>query len=149
MSMTQKAYREQWQRVLRLGNKINFDDQNLEALVDDIVNFMINAWSLRDWIIKSGFDRNIIDNFINSNRHLTICKDLANHQKHRELRDKSNNDFIVITNKATPIGRSWNPFQQKETIVIREWNRGRPIDAKQEINSIINAWQELIAQLDR
>ncbi|HVW98958.1 MAG TPA: hypothetical protein VHA52_00725 [Candidatus Babeliaceae bacterium] len=149
MNMTQKPYSEQWHRVLRLGNKIDFDASNIDELIDDVVNFVINSWSLRDWLIKSGFDRSVIDDFINNNKHLVLCKDLANHQKHKELRDKSNNDFVVIANKNTPIGKSWDPFQQKETIVIREWNRGKPIDARQEINVIINAWQELITQLDR
>lgn len=61
---------------------------NKEYYDDDVISFFIHCYHIRDWIIhlnKLGISPTEVDGYINNNRALSVCADLANGSKHCRL----------------------------------------------------------------
>jgi hypothetical protein len=55
---------------------------------DDVISFFIHCYHVRDWVIhlnNRGVNAKEVDEYINSNRALSVCADLANGSKHCRL----------------------------------------------------------------
>jgi len=149
-----KPYEEQLQRTIRLQQQAHKfaepDNQNFEEAVDCFTNFLIQSWSLRDWLMQSGFDKNELEEYVNNDKYLILCKDMANHQKHQKItRYTPQNDFItgeVVMGVTTPISKSWDPFSQKSFFGIMAWNIGKPVDVIEVIDKCVESWQQYISK---
>ncbi len=147
------VYEEQFNRIKRLKKNIEqfsiATDNNFEEAIDTFTSFFIQCYHLRDWIIKSGFDKNFIDDFISQNIWLSLCRDLANKQKHQSI-DKyiPNNDFVDFrVGVSTPISRYYDYFDKKSRFGIDVWGFGTPIDVVEVADRCIGEWKKLIKKL--
>lgn len=82
-------YQEQLNRVKRLKEDLErfsaATDGNFENAVDAFTSFFIQCYHLRDWLTESRYLRRDIDAFINKSNSLSLCRDLANKQKHKQI----------------------------------------------------------------
>lgn len=148
-----KPYQEQFNRVKRLRNSIEqfaaATDDNFENAIDAFTSFFIQCYHLRDWLIKSSFDQLSVDNFIARNTWLSLCRDLANKQKHQKIdRYKPQNDFVDFgLGISTPISRHYDYFIHKEPrFGIDVWGFGMPIDVMEVADKCVSEWEKLISQ---
>lgn len=81
-----------YDRVLRWYNRITDNHsgkRNMEGIdyaYDEILVFFIFCHQLKDWIIKdSVISSEEVNKFINDDKYLRICADIANGTKHLEL----------------------------------------------------------------
>lgn len=84
------TYHEQWGRVVRLRktlDKYEFaEDRNFEITIDAFYKFFHTVLShMRDWLIKSSDTKQFIDEAIRQDQWLSLCRDIANNQKHQRL----------------------------------------------------------------
>jgi hypothetical protein len=101
---------EQFERVKRYLNKIENQDRDSTEYDDDLWSFFQNCHHLKDWIINDpdvadeikGGKGKRIEEFVNSNKELRICADLANRSKHLEL-DRSPREDAKVTSRSTII----------------------------------------------
>jgi len=97
---------DQFNRVKRFLNRIEAQDRDSTAYDDDLWAFFQNCYHLKDWIKNDpsvGYDiRNGVEVFVNNNKELRICADLANRSKHLEL-DKHIRDDAKITSRNVTI----------------------------------------------
>lgn len=92
-----------YDRVIRWYNRItdlHFGKRKLEDIdycYDEILVFFILCHHLKDWIINDSEIPSVeVQNFIEKDKYLRICADIANGTKHRELtrpKVKSQNDL--------------------------------------------------------
>ena len=106
---------EQYERARRYLNKIenvyagvfSSTEHILKDYDDDVYSFFIHCYHIRDWIIqlnKVGVTSNQVDAFINSQKSLSVCADLANGTKHCKLTRTSRTKHqprIVSTERQT------------------------------------------------
>lgn len=67
------------------------EGHDTDAYDDDVISFFIHCYHIRDWIVymcNPAPTLKQIDEFINRNRSLMICADLANGSKHCRLTRK-------------------------------------------------------------
>jgi hypothetical protein len=88
-----KEAKEQFERVKRWLGKVEniFKEKQLslgkllndKENIDFIYAFFQNCYHLRDWIVTSKIiNETIVDNFIQSNIDMQICRDICNGSKH-------------------------------------------------------------------
>ena len=146
-------YEEQFNRIKRLRKNIEqfsaATDDNFENAIDAFTSFFIQCYHLRDWLISSGYEQSIIDTFIRQNTWLSLCRDLANKQKHQEIkRYKPENDFIhdQFFGVSTPITRHYDYFIHKEPrFGIEAWGFGMPVDVIEVADKCIEGWNKFLS----
>jgi len=91
-----KPYLEQFQRMKRwynILNKIrvsNANENQTDKQVDIIYAFFINCFHLKDWLIHSkAIEQKKVNDFIENNKEMMICRDLCNGCKHLSLTNPS------------------------------------------------------------
>lgn len=91
-----KPYLEQFQRLKRwhdILNKFRYEnasESKTDFQVDCIYTFFINCFHLKDWLIHSDVvTSNEINDFINNNLEMQICRDICNGVKHLSLTNPS------------------------------------------------------------
>lgn len=102
-----RPYLEQFERAKRWHTVLNCfrnariseDAVDQDRHIDDIYAFFINCFHLKDWIVYSRPDlKNIVQQFVNENEALQICRDICNSTKHFSL--------IHPSTSETPFGHS-------------------------------------------
>jgi len=145
-------YIEQWNRIIRLRKALNSYEiatsDNFEDALDSFTSFIIQCYHLRDWLIKSGYDQKQIDDQIQNNTYLSLCRDLANTQKHQEIdRYKPRNSFVENDfGITTPISMAYNPLKRRSFFCVRVWEFGMPIDIIVVADGCLKAWKGIIDQ---
>ena len=149
-------YQEQLGRVKRLRKDIErfsvATDENFETALDAFTSFFIQCYHMRDWLIKSGFGKIAVDHFIERSTWLSLCRDLANKQKHQKIdRYKPQNDFLDHgVGISTPISRHFDYFIHKEPrFGIDVWEFGMPIDVMEVADKCVNGWEDFLKSQHR
>ncbi|MFA5012969.1 MAG: hypothetical protein WC520_00175 [Candidatus Paceibacterota bacterium] len=144
-------YREQLDRIVRLKEDImRFSvatDDNFENAIDAFTSFFIQCYHLRDWLIQSRYGRVDIDIFISKSAWLSLCRDMANKQKHREI-DKYDPQNHFTKNKssgtATPIIKYYDPFRGEDRFGIDVQEFGTLIDVIDLAEKCIEEWKRFL-----
>jgi len=104
-------FMEQFERTKRSLKKIENQDRDSTDYDDDLWHFFQDCYHLKDWIkndlsvpeVIKGTKGKKVENYINKNKELQICADLANRSKHLELTDSRNNINAEVTNRNVTI----------------------------------------------
>lgn len=149
-------YEEQLERVKRLRKDIErfsvATDENFEIALDAFTSFFIQCYHVRDWLIKSGVDHSVVDNFITRSTWLSLCRDLANKQKHQKIdRYKPQNDFVDFgVGVSTPISRHYDYFIHKQPrFGIDVWKFGMPVDVMEVADKCVSGWEDFLQSQQR
>jgi len=79
-------WREQYERILRMRERVMTGDMDDPATQDDLIHLFQDIFHLRDWLINSGvLHRKAVKKAIRNSIYLTICSALANKLKHFNL----------------------------------------------------------------
>ena len=113
---------------------------NKEYYDDDVISFFIHCYHVRDWIIhlnKLGIGAAEVDEYINNNRALSVCADLANGSKHcRLIRTKRTEDQPHVSGReryTSTYGDDLSVMKCK----YRFMNNTQNIDAMEFDNEIV------------
>jgi hypothetical protein len=144
-------YQAQLDRINRLEEDLQrfsvATDDNFHNAIDAFTSFFIQCYHLRDWLVESRYGRRDIDIFISQSAYLSLCRDMANKQKHKNI-DKYEPQNHVIEHKdfgiSTPIFRYYDPFRKENRFGIDVEEFGTLIDAIDLAKRCIEEWQRFL-----
>jgi len=124
-----------------------------DAYDDEVISFFIHCHHIRDWIVhlnKVGVTARQVDAYIDSQRALRICADLANGSKHckltRSLRS-NRQPHIVGKERHTSIwltgGGGGEVMKSKYTVVCNT----ELIDALELATECVQLWESYTSEL--
>jgi len=119
----------------------NFEDPQINEEHDILYACFQNIFYMKDWLHHSAkISKAELNNFININLELKICRDICNGTKHFNLNSASvDDDFTII--------REYNPFhkilEQDECHLII-LTGGHKFELKHLAWQCINLWDEFI-----
>lgn len=147
-------YQEQLDRIKRLEEDVEHfsisSDDNFEKAIDAFTSFFIQCYHLRDWLAESRYSRRDIDIFISESFSLSLCRDMANKQKHKTI-DKYEPQNHLIEHKiddnsniSTPIVRYYDPFRKENRYGIDVQEFGTLIDVIDLVKKCIDEWEKFL-----
>lgn len=88
------AYKDMYDRIGRLLVKIRDQNRSNLEYKDDLDSFFIYCFHMKDHLKNEGaLSHTIVESFVDGNRYLRLCADLANRTKHlvlsRSIRDNA------------------------------------------------------------
>jgi len=147
------TYLEQLRRIRRLYDKlarfknVDLKNEDFQEVVDEVISFFIQCYHMRDWLLNSGVSQSRIDTFIRSFLTLSLCRDLANKQKHFKVdRSKPLHGFVdfMVEGYHSPISRYYDPITKQQRVGIATYTYGVPLDAIELAEACIEAWEKFI-----
>jgi len=149
--MKNLPYQEQLDRIKRLEKDIErfsvATDDNFEAAVDAFTSFFIQCYHLRDWLIQSRYGRIDIDIFISKSAWLSLCRDMANKQKHKNIDQYEPQNHLIehkTSGISTPIISYYDPFREKNRFGIDVQEFGTLIDVIDLAEKCIKEWERFL-----
>lgn len=86
---------EKINRVERMYLKLQNENRDNECYMDDLLDCFIQCWSIKEWIInddevksKHSDIKNMVTDYIKNDQYIQLCIDIANRDKHLELKQK-------------------------------------------------------------
>ncbi|HNY35828.1 MAG TPA: hypothetical protein PLD14_02455 [Candidatus Pacearchaeota archaeon] len=147
-------YQEQLDRIKRLEEDIErfstSSDDNFEKAIDAFTSFFIQCYHLRDWLAESRYRRRDIDIFISGSFSLSLCRDIANKQKHKTIDKYEPQNHLVEhkiddnSNILTPIVRYYDPFRKENRFGIDVQEFGTLIDVIDLAEKCIDEWEKFL-----
>lgn len=124
---------------------------------DDVYNFFINCYHLKDWIEQDNTIaepvRKAVDSYITSHRQLTICEDICNARKHL-YRDPNKRKRSRLPYEHPDFGRKQFAVGittgADTTISLLDWEVNTdsgPIDAFELAAECVAAWDHFLTAL--
>lgn len=147
----QLPYNEQLDRIKRLCEDIKrfsiANDDNFETAIDAFTSFFIQCYHLKDWLIDSRYGRVDIDIFVSRSSSLSLCRDIANTQKHKKL-DKYEPQNHLINHKekniSTPIMKYYDPFRKEERFGIDVQEFDTLVDVIDLAEQCVRDWERFL-----
>ena len=147
-------YQEQLDRIKRLEADISrfsvSSDNNYEKAIDAFTSFFIQCYHLRDWLAESRFSRRDIDIFISESFSLSLCRDMANKQKHKTIDKYEPQNHLVEhkihndSNIVTSIVRYYDPFRKENRFGIDVQEFGTLIDVIDLAEKCVDEWERFL-----
>ncbi|MFZ3054549.1 MAG: hypothetical protein WA091_01005 [Minisyncoccales bacterium] len=144
-------YQEQLDRIKRLKEEIDrfsvASDENFKSAVDAFTSFFIQCYHLRDWLAESRYSRRDIDIFVSESPWLSLCKDLANKQKHKNIDKYEPQNHLVehsILGLKTPIISYYDPTKDQKRFGVDVEEFGTLIDVIELSERCIEEWQRFL-----
>ncbi len=147
----QLPYQEQLDRIKRL--KEDFErfsiatDDNFEKAIDAFTSFFIQCYHLRDWLMESRYDRRDIDIFISKSAWLSLCRDIANKQKHKKIDLYEPQNHLVehkVSGISTSIISYYDPYREKNRYGVDVEEFGTLIDVIDLAEKCIKEWERFL-----
>jgi hypothetical protein len=149
--MKSLPYKEQLDRIKRLRDDIKrfsvANDDNFEGAIDAFTSFFIQCYHLRDWLIDSRYGRIDIDIFVSKSPTLSLCRDIANTQKHKRI-DKYEPQNHLVEHKfsgiSTPITKYYDPFRKENRFGIDVQEFGTLVDVIDLAENCVEEWERFL-----
>ena len=125
---------------------------NKEYYDDDVISFFIHCYHVRDWIVhlnNRGVSSKEVDEYINKNRALSVCADLANGSKHCRLtRATRTEDQPHVSGQERYISRYGDEvsIMKCEYRIMSNWNT---LDALELATECVALWDEYLVQIKK
>jgi len=144
-------YEEQLERIKRLEEDIQrfsvSTDDNFKNAIDAFTSFFIQCYHLRDWLVESRYGRRDIDIFISKSPYLSVCRDLANKQKHKTIdKYEPQNHFVEHKDSGilSPIVRYYDPTRKQNRFGVDVEEFGTLLDVVDLAEKCIEEWQRFL-----
>lgn len=144
-------YQEQLDRIKRLEEDLKrfsiASDDNFENAIDAFTSFFIQCYHLRDWLVESRYTRRDIDIFISQSPYLSLCRDIANKQKHKNIDKYEPQNHIIEHNDSGTsriIFRYYDPFRKENRFGIDIQEFGTLIDVIDLAEKCIAGWDKFL-----
>jgi hypothetical protein len=144
-------YQEQLDRIKRLKDDLErfsvANEENFPSAVDAFTSFFIQCYHLRDWLTESRYLRRDIDTFVNQSVYLSICRDIANKQKHKRI-DKYETKYHLVEHKnngiSSPIISYHNPHAKQNRYGLDIEEFGTLLDVIELAEKCIKEWERFL-----
>lgn len=143
-----RGWNGQYNRMLRWFDKFkktnpaNFENPQIDDQHDMVYACFQNIFYMKDWLhFDAAISKEDLNEFVNRNLELQICRDICNGTKHLDLTNASvDDDFTII--------REYNHFykvleQDEYHLIIL--TGGHKFELKDLAWKCINLWNEFIA----
>lgn len=144
-------YQEQLERIKRLKDEIDrfsvASDDNFKKAIDSFTSFFIQCYHLRDWLAESRYGRRDIDIFVSGSPWLSLCKDLANRQKHKNIDKYEPRNHLIEHNAAgikTPIISYYDPVKKQNRFGVDVEEFGTLIEVIELAGKCIDEWERFL-----
>ncbi|MCK9578056.1 hypothetical protein M0R01_01010 [bacterium] len=144
-------YNEQLDRVKRLRDDLNrfsvATDENFNMAIDAFTSFFIQCYHLKDWLIDSRYGRIDIDIFVSRSPSLSLCRDIANTQKHKKLdKYEPQNHFVnhKVGDILTPIIEYYDPFRDQNRFGIDVQEFDTLVDVVDLVKQCVEDWERFL-----
>jgi hypothetical protein len=144
-------YKEQLDRIKRLKEDIKRfsipTDDNFKDAVDAFTSFFIQCYHLRDWLFESYYKKRDVDIFISNSVYLSLCRDMANKQKHREINKYNPHNHLVehdINGISTSIIPYYDPFKKESRFGIDVREFGTLLDVIELAEKCVEEWERFV-----
>jgi hypothetical protein len=146
-------YEEQLDRIKRLEEDIErfsvATDDNFEKAIDAFTSFFIQCYHLRDWLVESRYSRRDIDVFISSSFALSLCRDMANKQKHKTIDKYEPQNHLMEhkidgSNILTCIICYYDPFRKENRYGIDVQEIDTLVDVVDLAEKCVDEWQRFL-----
>lgn len=139
---------KQFERVKRSLKRIENQDRDSTEYDDDLWHFFQDCYHLKDWIkndpnipdVIKGEKGNIIEEYVEGNKELRICADLANRSKHLEL-NKSIREDAKITSRNVEISLSTGTSTCEHIITLEDGSKHIALNVARKA---VEAWDTLL-----
>ncbi|MDD4409759.1 MAG: hypothetical protein PHW52_03870 [Candidatus Pacebacteria bacterium] len=144
-------YREQLERIKRLEEDIKRfsipTDENFKDAIDAFTSFFIQCYHLRDWLFESHYKKRDVDIFISNSVSLSLCRDMANKQKHKEINRYQPKNHLVeheINGLSTYIIRYYDPSRGESRFGIDVREFGTLVDVIELSEKCVEEWERFL-----
>lgn len=149
--MNSLPYREQMDRIRRLKTDIErfsvSTDDNFKDAIDAFTSFFIQCYHLRDWLLESHYRRRELDEFISNSPSLSLCRDIANKQKHKEINRYVPQNHLLehhVHGMSTYIISYYDPFKNEKRFGVDVREFGTLIDVIDLADKCIEEWERYL-----
>lgn len=132
-----------WYEKLKQSNPGNFESSDIFEHHDILYACFQNIFFLKDWLIHdANLTSKAVNDFVNENLELQLCRDICNGTKHFNLNNASvEADFTII--------REYNPFhkqlkEQPYNVIIL--SDGHKFELKKLASQCIQLWNGFITK---
>lgn len=139
---TYNGLENQYQRMIRFYKRAINSTDSIDEL-DFLTAFFQNCFHLKDWLIIYDVDAEIktkVNNLINSNDELKMCRDICNGMKHLRLTNPSiDNNFAFF--------KEYDPFTKKMDSKDYHWVvyfKEKKFKLLEISNKCINIWNNFL-----
>lgn len=144
-------YQEQLDRIKRLEEDLQrfkvANDDNFETAIDAFTSFFIQCYHLRDWLAESRYSRRDIDIFVSESFSLSLCRDMANKQKHKTIDKYEPQNHLVehkYKNTSSPIVVYYDPERKESRFGVDVEEFGTLIDVLDLADKCISEWERFL-----
>lgn len=152
------------------GDTYTYAFKNLKSpkiIQDDVASCFVWTWSIKDYLqplsIRKGKPATFLDDFVNSNPRLQLCADIANQEKHGNLRKSRSGLFPKLGDVRFSIPQEAisqleigafrvgidvsNPTLVEFTLPVYSNDNEIVADAFVLLDESVGIWQELLTHL--
>jgi hypothetical protein len=130
-----------WYEKFKATNPGDFENPKIDEAHDLLFTCFQNIFILKDWLYhNASIPKEVLNDFIEQNIELQVCRDIGNGTKHFELKQASlDNDFTII--------REYEPFHKvwgNEPYKIILLTAGHKFELKELAWKCIQLWEEFL-----
>ncbi len=147
----QKPYKEQLDRIKRLKEDIKrfsvATDDNFENAIDAFTSFFIQCYHLKDWLVQSNYGARDINFFVSRSACLSLCRDIANKQKHKEIDMYDPQNHIIehdTKGGSALIIRYHDPSRKEDRFGLDVKEFGTLIDVIDLAEKCVEEWERFL-----
>lgn len=142
-------YQEQLNRIKRLEQDIRrfsvATEDNFESAIDAFTSFFIQCYHLKDWLIESRYNRRDVNLFIDNSVPLSLCRDIANKQKHKKIDQyEPKNHLSEKRGVSGSIIKYFDPFRKENRFGIDVQEFGTLIDVIDLAEKCLGEWEKFL-----
>jgi hypothetical protein len=138
---------KRWQERLKEISIGRADTRASDYYEDILYAFFQNCFHLKDWIVNSGaLSKNVVEDFINSNTDMKICRDLCNGSKHLIINNPSIGKNVSIVRRDYSLSIGGGPAEIKVHYSVNAG--GLPLDAYSLAESCVIHWEVFLKEHD-
>ena len=137
----------QYQRMLRWHEKFkatspgDFENPNIREQHEILFTCFQNIFILKDWLQQSGsISKEELNNYIDQNLELQLCRDICNGTKHLNLTNASVDEDFTIIRRYNLFHKIWRGEKYKMIILAN----GHKVELKGLALKCIELWNDFI-----
>jgi len=135
---------KRWYKRLEEISNGREDTRESDYYEDVLYAFFQNCFHLKDWAINSGaLSKDIINDFIESNTDMKICRDLCNGSKHLVINNPSIDSNVSVNRRKYSISIGGGPTKIEIHYFVRTGNYP-PLDAFDLATNCSIQWEILL-----
>ncbi len=157
--IAEPKWQEQYKRINRMFKRLekyskssvkNGAFYEYEEYIDDLYNFFVNCYHLKDWLINNLEDtkkkrekKSEVESFINESEDLKLCADICNAHKHLRLDKKRSYEDPALSKSSAKYKLTAKDISMEVEVYIKTKSLGE-IPAQELAKRCLGKWTEYL-----